>query len=103
MNVVAITNDLMDRSKITAAFGDAVRVVRDASDLGTPDVVLVDLDYAARVGGGVVGAAVDTGSIVIGFGSHVDEAALADACTLGAKAMARSVFFRRLREGTLLG
>ena len=74
--VVAITADLMDRSKITGAI-EGVRVVRSGADLAT-------------------------GARVLAYGSHVDSATLEAAKTAGAEAMPRSVFFRRLTEGTLL-
>lgn len=96
MNVVALSTDLMDRSKITAAV-DGVRVVRPGADLGTPDVVLVDLHLA-----GALAAALATGARVIAYGSHVDDAALEAAVSAGAEALPRSVFFRRLGAGELL-
>lgn len=94
--IVAVTTDLMDRSKITGALAD-VRVVRPGADLGDPDVVLVDLTLP-----GALDAAVATGARVLAYGSHVDEATLTMARDAGAEAMPRSVFFRRLAEGTLL-
>jgi hypothetical protein len=96
VEVVAVTRDLMDRSRISSAVAD-VRVVPSADDLGTPDVVLVDLAVE-----GAVERAVASGATVIAYGSHVDESVLAGAADLGARSMPRSVFFRRLREGTLL-
>lgn len=98
VQVTAITKDLMDRSKIVAA-AEHVTVVRSAdADLGDPDVVLVDVHIP-----GAVEAALSTGARVLGYGSHVDEETLAAARHLGAEVMARSVFFRRLSEGSLLG
>lgn len=96
MNVVAITTDLMDRSKITGAI-DGVRIARPGSDLGTPDVVLVDLQLRDALD-----AALATDARVIAYGSHVDEAAIDAAIAAGADAMPRSVFFRRLQTGTVL-
>ncbi len=96
MTVVAISRDLMDRSKLVRA-SDDVRILGPTEDLGSPDVVLVDL----AVPGGLE-AALAAGAPVIAYGSHVEEAALAAARGLGAEALPRSVFFRRLREGTLL-
>ena len=92
----AITTDLMDRSRITGALDD-VRVVRPGGDLGGASVVLVDLSL-----GGALEQALATGARVIAYGSHVDEATLAEARAAGAEAMPRSVFFRRLADGTLL-
>lgn len=97
MDVTAITKDLMDRSKIAAAI-DGVRVVRSpADDLGSPDVIFVDVHIV-----GAVEAALGTGATVVGYGSHVDEQTLSAARELGAQVMPRSVFFRRLADGTLL-
>jgi hypothetical protein len=96
MTVVAITRDLMDRSKITGAI-DHVRVVGPAGDLAGATVVIVDLGLA-----GALEAAIASGAKVIAYGSHVDESTLAAARSAGAEAMPRSVFFRRLGEGTLL-
>lgn len=97
MTVVAVTTDLMDRSKIRAALG-SVEVTRPGADLTGATVVLVDLALV-----GVLEDAVACGARVIAYGSHVDEATLAAARATGAEALPRSVFFRRLREGTLLG
>ncbi len=96
MKVSAVTRDLMDRSKISAAFAD-VQIVRDAGILDSPDLVLVDLAVP-----GAVDVAAGTGARVIAYGSHVDEAALDHASDVGAEALPRSVFFRRLANGTLV-
>jgi hypothetical protein len=95
LRVVAVTTDLMDRSKIGGAI-DGVRVVRPGAPLDDADVVIVDLALPGFE------AAVATGARVIAYGSHVDEATLAAARDSGAEAMPRSVFFRRLSDGTLL-
>lgn len=99
MTIIAVTTDLMDRSKITAAFDD-VRVVGPGADLGGAEVILVDL--ALDVGSQVMDDAVATGARVLAYGSHVDDATLAAAREAGAEAMPRSRFFRRLADGTLL-
>lgn len=96
MTIYAISTDLMDGSKLRSIEG--IRVVRPGADLVDADVVLVDLGLP-----GALDAAVASGARVIAYGSHVDDGALDDATTAGAQAMPRSVFFRRLREGTLLG
>lgn len=96
MTVYAISNDLMDGSKLRAGLVDVV-VVRAGVDLDGATMVTVDL----RVAGGLE-AALGTGARVIAYGSHVDEDALAAATAAGAQALPRSVFFRRLRDGTLL-
>ena len=94
--IVAVTTELMDRSKITGALPD-VRVVRPGGDLSGADVVLVDLAL-----GGALDAALASGARVIAYGSHVADDVLAAARAAGAEAMPRSRFFRRLSEGTLL-
>ena len=96
VQVVAITTELMDRSKITGAL-PGVRVVRPGAEIGAADVVLVDLALP-----GALEHAVDSGARVLAYGSHVDEATLASARAAGAEAMPRSLFFRRLSDGTLL-
>lgn len=98
--VVAITTDLMDRSKISGAI-DRVRVVRPGAPVDDVDVVIVDLALLGR-NPDVVDDAVATGARVLAYGSHVDEATLEAARDAGAEVMARSVFFRRLTDGTLL-
>lgn len=98
--VVAVSRDLMDRSKLSAALPDAT-LVRSPAELtdagpGGGDVVIVDLSIA-----GALDAALATGATVVAYGSHVDDRTLADARELGADAMPRSLFFRRLGERTL--
>ncbi|MDZ7675533.1 MAG: hypothetical protein U5K30_10750 [Acidimicrobiales bacterium] len=95
MSIVAVSTDLMDRSKITAAFDD-VRVVRPGADLSGADVILVDLALD------VLDDAVATGARVLAYGSHVDDESLAAAGEAGAEAMPRSRFFRKLADGTLI-
>ena len=97
--IVALSVDLMDRSKISAALPDA-KLVRSFAKLAeldsTADVFLVDLgrldDPAALA---------ELSTPVIAFGSHVDDAVLAAATAAGAEAMPRSVFFRRLESGEI--
>ena len=97
MTVYAISTDLMDGSKLRGAI-DGLRVVRPGDDLDSAEVVLVDLGLP-----GALEAAIASGGRVIAYGSHVDEAVLDAASAAGADAMPRSLFFRRLRDGTLLG
>lgn len=96
MTVYAISTDLMDGSKLRGAI-DGVRVVRPGVDLAGATIVLVDLRLAGALEG-----AVASGASVIAYGSHVDEETLEAARAAGAEAMPRSVFFRRLGDGTLL-
>ena len=95
MTVYAISTDLMDGSKLRAI--DGVRVVRPGHDLADAELVVVDLALP-----GALERALETGARVIAYGSHVDDEPLAAAEASGAEAMPRSVFFRRLREGSLL-
>ena len=91
MTVYAISTDLMDGSKLRAI--DGVRVVRPGHDLADAELVVVDL---------ALPGALERALEVIAYGSHVDDETLAAAEASGAEAMPRSVFFRRLREGSLL-
>lgn len=97
--VVALSVDLIDRSKIQAAFPDAI-LVRSSTKLvqeaAHSTMVLVDLarlDDAAKLQS-IQGR-------VIAFGSHVNEAELVAAEAAGAEALPRSVFFRRLEKDDL--
>ncbi len=95
MTVYAVSNDLMDGSKLRAGLADVV-VVRSGLELEDATMVTVDLRVT-----GALEAALATGARVIAYGSHVDEEALAAAIVAGAEALPRSVFFRRLRDGTI--
>jgi hypothetical protein len=84
--VVALTTDLMDRSKISAAIPG---VGFDLSD--DADVVIVDL---ARRGVAEVRAAVP-GARIVAYGPHVDEESAEAARAEGADTvLPRSRFFR---------
>lgn len=98
--VVVLSVDLMDRSKISAAFPDAqfVRSAAKLTDEATEaTLVLVDLakidDPAADLHG--------LTARIVGFGSHVNEAQLQAAQAAGVEALPRSVFFKRLQGSTL--
>lgn len=91
--VIALVDDLMDRSRVRGALGDEVRFVRTPAETSGADVAIVDL---ARHGGAVaaVRAAAPTARIVA-FGPHVDDAAMAAAHADGADVvLPRSRFFR---------
>jgi hypothetical protein len=91
MKIVAMTSDLMDRSRIGAALPD-VEFVREPSGCAGADVVVVDL---ARHAGDVAAlrAAAPTARIVA-FGPHVDTAMFEQATADGADVvLARSRFF----------
>lgn len=99
--VLALSADLMDRSKISAAFPQA-EIVRLVAERSLDDValLLVDLNIDGAID--VIDLAVAHGIRVVAYGSHVDSLGIIDAGTAGADAMPRSVFFRRIGAGTLL-
>ena len=91
-SVVALVDDLMDRSKVSAAV-PAVRFVRTADACTDADVVIVDLARHASAIATVRAHAPATR--IVAFGAHVDDAAFALARADGADAtLARSLFFR---------
>ena len=98
-DVVAIlSTDLMDRSKLTAAWPDAsvVRTAAQLADHGAKGAcVIADLRLAEA---SVLGELARAGVHVVAFGSHVDEATLAAASAAGVDALPRSKFFRRIAE-----
>ena len=97
VSVVALSADLIDRSKISAAFPDAtlVRSVTKLIEMATAEsLVLVDL---GRIDDVSVLTEID--ARVIAFGSHVNDEQLAAAAATGAETLPRSVFFRRLEAG----
>ena len=110
--VVALSADLIDRSKISAAFPDAiiVRSVVKLSDAVTTNAVTTNA-VTTSVGTARLLVFVDLGRVedvtvlqelgghIIGFGSHVNEEQLAAARAVGIEALPRSVFFRRLENG----
>ena len=115
--VVALSADLIDRSKISAAFPDAiiVRSVVKLSDAVTTNAVTTNAvttnAVTTSVGTARLLVFVDLGRVedvtvlqelgghIIGFGSHVNEEQLAAARAVGIEALPRSVFFRRLENG----
>lgn len=97
--VVALSVDLMDRSKISAAFPDAqlVRSVKALVDAAAgAALVLVDLHRVADPT--ELEALRTTDARVVAYGSHVDDERLQAASAAGAEAVPRSVFFRRLEN-----
>jgi hypothetical protein len=89
--VVALVDDLMDRSRISASLPGTV-FVADAEGCADADVVLIDLArHADRVA--VIRARVPSVRI-IGFGPHIDDARLEGARRDGADlVLPRSRFF----------
>lgn len=98
--VVALSNDLMDRSKLVAAFPDVeiVRLIVPRSIEGA-DLFLVDLSMPSAIEAVEAAAARDVRTVA--YGSHVNTALLLDATRAGAEALPRSVFFRRLAQGEM--
>lgn len=95
MKIVAFAGDLMDRSRITAAFEHAAFTLDPAAAAGA-DVVFVDLARHGALLGRIRDAAPD--ARVVGFGPHVDDDALRAARAAGASAaMPRSRFFHDVR------
>jgi hypothetical protein len=91
VRIVAITSDLMDRSKISGAI-DGVEFARDAAACAGADVVVVDLARDATLVAAVRAAAPD--ARIVAFGPHVDTDLLARATRDGADAvLPRSKFF----------
>lgn len=96
--IVALVDDLMDRSRVSAALPGA-RFTRTADDCADATVVLVDL---ARHGGDVSAVrAAAPGARIVAFGPHVDDEALAAARADGADAvLPRSRFFADVLAAT---
>lgn len=92
MRVVALVDDLMDRSRVSAAL-PGVEMIADAEAARGADRVVIDLarhsDDVAAVRG------VAPGARIVAFGRHDDTAALAAARAAGADVVVpRSRFFR---------
>jgi hypothetical protein len=92
MRIVAITTDLMDRSRISGAV-DGVEFARDADGCAGADVVVIDLARAAALVGPVRAAV--PGARIVAFGAHVDTGVLEQAVDDGADVvLPRSKFFQ---------
>ena len=92
MRIVAITGDLMDRSRISGAV-DGVEFGRDAAACAGADVVVIDLARNAALVSAV--RAVAPAARVVAFGPHVDTEVLEQATRDGADAvLPRSRFFQ---------
>ena len=91
MRIVAITSDLMDRSRISGAV-DGVEFARDAAACSGADVVVIDLARDAALVAAVRAAAAT--ARIVAFGPHVDTDVLEQATRDGADAvLPRSKFF----------
>jgi len=101
MHVVALVADLMDRTRIGAVASgvgaDVKFVSRPAQlDLGGADLVVVDLHLDGAIG--AISGFPD-GTMVVGFGPHVDTARLKAAHAAGCtRVLARSAFFSQLPD-----
>ena len=92
VRIVAITSDLMDRSRISGAV-DGVEFARDAAASAGADVVLIDLARDAALVAAVRAAA--PAARIVAFGPHVDTELLEQATRDGADAvLPRSKFFQ---------
>jgi DhnA family fructose-bisphosphate aldolase class Ia len=92
MRIVAITGDLMDRSRISGSI-DGVEFARDAAACAGADVVLIALARDATSVAAVRAAA--PAARIVAFGPHVDSDLLAQATRDGADAvLPRSKFFQ---------
>jgi hypothetical protein len=92
VKIVAITTDLMDRSRISGAL-DGVEFARDAAGCAGADVVVIDLARSAALVGAVRAAVPD--ARIVAFGPHVDTEVLDQASRDGADAvLPRSRFFQ---------
>jgi hypothetical protein len=90
--MVAITTDLMDRSRLSGAI-DGIEFARDAAGCAGADVVVVDLARNAALVAAVRAAAPD--ARIVAFGPHVDTAILDQASRDGADVvLPRSKFFQ---------
>jgi hypothetical protein len=86
--IVALTTDLMDRSRISATVPDV-----EFGDYSNADVVIVDIARGAEQVGAVRSA--NPAARIVCYGPHVDDAAAEGARAAGADVvMARSRFFR---------
>jgi hypothetical protein len=92
MRIVAMTSDLMDRSRLTTALGD-VEFTADASACSGAAVVVIDLARNADAVAAVRAAAPD--ARIVAFGPHVDTDVLDRAARDGAdRVLPRSRFFQ---------
>lgn len=92
MRIVAMTTDLMDRSRVSAAAPD-VEFTTDPSACAGADVVVVDLARHAAAVTAVRAAA--PRARIVAFGPHVDTALLDGAARDGADVvLPRSRFFQ---------
>ena len=92
MKVVALSSDLMDRSRMTAAI-PGVSFARDPTECEEADVVIVDLARFGSAVGELRGALPNVR--IVAFGPHVDEDAAINAREAGADVVwPRSRFFR---------
>ena len=98
MTIVVFADDLMDRSRISAALGD-VTYARDAAAAAGADVVVVDLARHAAIVAGVRSSS--PAARIVAFGPHVDADLLDRATADGADVvLPRSRFFHEPAAAT---
>jgi len=101
--ILALVSDLMFSSRISAearAAGSPLKIVRQPAQLGDLDgrLLIVDLNQPGAIAAAAAWAKM-RGRPVVGFVSHVDAAAIAEARAAGlATIMARSKFVEVLPE-----
>jgi DNA-binding NarL/FixJ family response regulator len=92
VKIVALVDDLMDRSRLAGPLPDIVFISDAAASVGA-DVVIIELGRNGHVVDAVRQAT--PGAHIVAFGPHVDEATLAAARADGAdRVLSRSQFFR---------
>lgn len=92
MRIVALSSDLMDRSRMTAAI-DGLSFARNAVECADADIVIVDLARFSSEVGELRRAL--PGARIVAYAPHVDENAATDARNAGADVVwPRSRFFR---------
>ncbi len=91
--VSLLSRNLMDRSKLEAAFGSAGWAIQPpAAGPDALDVLVADLEHPDAME--AISAAVAAGARVVAFGPHVAEDALAAAADAGAESLPRSLVLR---------
>jgi len=97
--LVALVDDLMDRSRVRAALGDDVRFTRSPADTAGATVIVVDLARHAGSVAAIRAAAPE--AYVVAFGPHVEAAAMDEARAAGAdRVLPRSRFFADVAAAT---
>jgi len=98
VRIVALSSDLMDRSRMSAAI-DGLSFARSAAECSEADIVIVDLARFSSAVGEVRRA--NPGARIVAFGPPVDDDAATAARDAGADVVwPRSRFFRDPADAT---